>query len=158
MYSLSFLSPHPHWYLLLLAILTSMSWNCILLICIFLTVMLDIFPVPVGHLHFLFRKMSIQFFCLYLNWVIFWCWVVQAVYIYLIFIAFQPYHLQIFSLIQYISFHFVGGFLCCAKTFKFNYIPFIFIFISLTLGDGHKKDWFNLCQRMSCLSVLRGVL
>ena len=38
-----------------------------------------------------------------------------------------------------LSFHFVYGFLCCAKAFEFNKVPFIFVFNSITLGDRSKK-------------------
>ena len=33
-------------------------------------------------------------------------------------------------------FHLAYSFLCYAKAFKFNYIPFIFAFISISLGGG----------------------
>ena len=36
------------------------------------------------------------------------------------------------------SFCFIHGFLCCAKAFKFNYIPCVFVFIFITLEDGSK--------------------
>jgi len=49
-----------------------------------------------------------------------------------------------------LSFCFVYGFRCCAKAFKFNYIPFIFV-IFITLGSGSKKFYCNLCQRMTYL-------
>ena len=48
-----------------------------------------------------------------------------------------------------LSFHLVYGFLCCAKTFKFNSVPFIFVclfvFISITLGGESKMIllWFT---------------
>ena len=46
-----------------------------------------------------------------------------------------------------LSFHFVYGFLCCAKAFKFNSAPlFMFVFISITLGDGSKKILLQLCE------------
>ena len=33
-------------------------------------------------------------------------------------------------------FHLAYSFLCCEKTFKFNQVPLIFVFISITLGGG----------------------
>ena len=44
-----------------------------------------------------------------------------------------------FLLFQGLSFHFVYGFLCCAKAFKFKSHLFIFVFIFITLGYGSKK-------------------
>ena len=69
------------------------------------------FHVPVGHMNFLFGKMSIQFFCPFLIelFVLFvWYWVVWAVCICWTLILYQSYHLQIFSPIQYVVFSF-----CC---------------------------------------------
>ena len=42
------------------------------------------FHVPISHVHLLFGKMSIQFFCLFLNrlFVCFWCWVLWTLYIF----------------------------------------------------------------------------
>ena len=57
------------------------------------------FHVPVGHLHVLFGKMSIQVFCSLFNcclflfvcvsFFFFWCWVVWTVYIFWILIPYQ---------------------------------------------------------------------
>ena len=35
--------------------------------------------------------------------------------------------------------HVVCDSLCCVKAFTFNWVPFIFVFIPITLGDGLKK-------------------
>ena len=63
-----------------------------------------------------------------------------------------------FSVISFANIfsHFVGclcvfleGFLCCAKAFKFNQIPFVFVvvaFVSFALGDRSEKYCYNLCQ------------
>ena len=42
------------------------------------------FHVPISHVHLLFGKTSIQFFCLFLNrlFVCFWCWVLWTLYIF----------------------------------------------------------------------------
>ena len=50
----------------------------------------------------------------------FWCWVSLTVYICWILTSNGSCHLQIFSLIQRLSFHFLNGFLWHAKMFKFN--------------------------------------
>ena len=39
------------------------------------------------------------------------------------------YSLQISSPIQYLFFHFVNGFLCCAKAFKLHHVPLLFFAI-----------------------------
>ena len=41
-------------------------------------------------------------------------------------------------------FHFVYDFLCHAKVFEFNWVPFVIVFIFITLGGGSKKIllWF----------------
>ena len=39
---------------------------------------------------------------------------------------YQLSHLQIFVSFCKLSFHFVNGFLCCAKTFKFNKVQFVY--------------------------------
>ena len=41
------------------------------------------------------------------------------------------------------AFHFVYGFLCSAKACNFDLVPFIFVFIFITQGDGSKKILLN---------------
>ena len=49
-------------------------------------------------------------------------------------------------------FSFIYGFLCAANYFKFNQVPFIFAFVSMTLGDRSKNIYCcALCQRVFCL-------
>ena len=74
---------------------------------------------------YLLWKMSAQVFCLLFNQVVFWYWIVWAVCIFWMSICYCSYYLQIFSP-RSLSFHFVNGFFCSAKTFKFNYIWFIY--------------------------------
>ena len=39
-----------------------------------------------------------------------------------------------------LSFHFADGLLCCARAFKFNWVPFVyFCFVSFVLGDRSEK-------------------
>ena len=98
-------SPHPGQhslfvFFLMIAILISKRWyHIVILICISLMVsQWASFPVPTGHLHFLFGKTSIPFLCPLFNFFFFfWCWVVWAVYICWILTPYQSYHLQIFS-------------------------------------------------------------
>ena len=55
-----------------------------------------------GHLHFLFGKMSILFFCQLFNWVVWflWYWAVWPICWRWVLTSYQSYHLQIFSSIQ----------------------------------------------------------
>ena len=62
--------------------------------------------------------MSVQVLCPFFNCtVVFWCWVVWDVYIFWI----TSKHFLLFSRL---SFHFVNGFFCCAKVFKFTSVQF----------------------------------
>ena len=38
-----------------------------------------------------------------------------------------------------VGYLFVYGFLCFAKAFEFNYVPFVYFCFSINLGDGSKK-------------------
>ena len=77
------------------------------------------FHVPVSHLYFFFGKMSIQVFCSFFeSFVFFWYWVIWPVYIFWNINPSVTSFANIFS--RGLSFHFVSGFLCCSKAFKFN--------------------------------------
>ena len=47
----------------------------------------------------------------------------------------------------YVVFFVGGGFLCCAKSFTSNYIPFVFVFIFFILGDGSKKTLLQFTSK-----------
>ena len=93
--------------------------------------------MPIGHLHVFFGEMSIQVFCTFCNrvvWDFFMLNCMSCLYILdinpLWFISFA----NIFS--HSVGYLFtVNGFPYCAKPFKFNYVLFIFAFISFALGD-----------------------
>ena len=84
--------------------------------------MLRSFHVLVGHLHFFFGKMFIQFHFPFFNQVV--CYF--EVELYDMFIYVRYYSLISHIICKYflrfcrLSFHFINDFLCCAKTFKFN--------------------------------------
>ena len=62
------------------------------------------------------------------------------------------YHLQIFSVIQWVlPFHFVDCFLCCAKAFTFNQVPFICFWFFCLRTQILKKYHYDLCQSVFCL-------
>ena len=81
--------------------------------------------MPVGYLYFHFGKcLSIQFFCPFLN---------QVVFMMLNFMSdlyFHPF--------SRLPFHFVDGFPCCAKLLILIR-SYLLTFVSFTLGDGSKK-------------------
>ena len=56
----------------------------------------------------------------------FWYWAPWAVFIFWILILCWLHHLQIFSSLFGLSFHFVNHFLCCAKTFKVIQVLFAY--------------------------------
>ena len=61
---------------------------------------------------------------------------------------------NIFLPVCRLSFHFVYGFLCCAKTFMLiRYHLFIFVFILITLGGRSKKILLRFMSK-SVLPIL----
>ena len=61
---------------------------------------------------------------------------------------------NIFLPVHKFSFHFVYGFLCCAKTFMlFRYHFFIFVFILITIGGRSKKILLRFMSK-SVLPIL----
>ena len=104
--------------------------------------------MPIGHLFAFFGEMSIQI-CPFFKWVVLCYWIVWILHIFWILTPYCSYHVKILSPIQWLSVHFVNGFLCCAKALKFNSALFIFAFISFTWEDTSQKIYFhNTCQRV----------
>ena len=68
--------------------------------------------VPVSHLDVFSGEMSIQVFCAFSDWVIFFD---TVLYVYVGCIV-----CKYFLSFHRLSFYSVDGFLCCAKAFKFN--------------------------------------
>ena len=56
----------------------------------------------------------------WLGGLFFWYWVVRAVYVFWLVTPFGNIICKYFLPFHRLSFHFVFGFLCCAKAFKFN--------------------------------------
>ena len=58
-----------------------------------------------------------------------------------------------FYLLFRLSSHFVDGFLCCGKVFKFNYVTYVYFCFCLFYLMGHiknKKNCHDFCQRVFC--------
>ena len=114
----------------------------------------------VGHLYVFFGKMSIQVLCPFFNRIV-WGFLIlscmSCLYILdinLLLVIICKYFLPFSRL----CFHFVDGFLCCAKAFKFNQVALVyFCFCFLCLRKQIKKYCYDLCQRVFCLCFLLGV-
>ena len=58
-----------------------------------------------------------------------------------------------------LSFCFVDGFLCCARSFKFNQVPFGSFLLLLSLPETDpNKYYYHFCQKMFCPCFLLSVL
>ena len=98
-------------------------------------------PVLLSHLYVFFGKNVYQIFAHFLIQLFaFWYWVTWAVCVFWRLIPCWLLRLQIFSPFWGLSFYFVYGFLCWAKSFSLIRSQlFICVFICTTLGGGLKK-------------------
>ena len=107
------------------------------------------FHVPIGHLHFLFGKMSFQFFCPFFTQVVFVmlnCWILTLIGCILC------KYLLSFSRLR---FHFVDALLCYAKAFKFNQVPCVYFCFYFIWEIDPKKYCCSLCESGFCLVFLQ---
>ena len=105
----------------------------------------------IGLFDFFFYYWVVWAVCLF--WKLSPCWLYHILQIWL-------YGCKYFLPVCRLPFHFVDGFLCCAKAFMFDWVPFflsLFLFLFLWETD-LRKHWYDLCQRMFCLCSLPGVL
>ena len=116
----------------------------------------------------LFGEMSIQVFCPFFDWVICCCCCCFFIELHELFRYFGELSFvgclicKHFLQFQVLSFYLVYGFLCCAKDFKFNQVPFVKIcFYFHYSRKWVKKDLaviyvkvFFLCFSLSILSSL----
>ena len=77
--------------------------------------------MPVGRLY-VFGEMSISFFCPFFDWVVYFFEFES----YEQFVYFGRIVYKYFLPLRMLCLHFVDGFLCCAKAFKFDYAPFVY--------------------------------
>ena len=122
-------SPYPHQHLLfvvsvMIAILTGdislWFWFCISLMMSSVEYLLTLCMSSLEK--YLFRSSAHFLITLF----VFWYWAVWGIYIFGILTPNQSYHLQIFFPIQLAAFLFSRWFLCCAKAFKSNEVPFVY--------------------------------
>ena len=117
----------------MIAILTGVRWYLLVIQSAFLwwLMMLNIFScVWSPSVYLLWKNVSSSFLSIFLiKLLFFWggYYIVWAVYMVEILTPHWSYYLQKYFLpFSRLSFHFVCGFLCCAKAFKSNCVPFIY--------------------------------
>ena len=129
------------------AILTGVRWYFIMFL-----ILIPLVISNVEHLfmcllkiYVLFGKISIQVFCLFFNWVV---WVSFYIYLYELFTYFGVIgHIicNYFLLCCRLYFHFINGFLYCAKALgSVRSHLFIFAFVSFVWRDWPKKILLQL--------------
>ena len=101
------------------------------------------FHVCISHLHFLFGKMSFQFFYPFFNQVVFVMLNCMSCLYMLDINSYLLYHLQIVA------------FLCYAKASKFNQVPCVYFCFYFVWETEPKKYCCNLCERGFCLVFLQ---
>ena len=96
--------------------------------------------MPTGHLYVFFGEMSVKAYCPFFNWVV-WvfccCWVVWGVCIFWRLSSHWLHYLQIFSTGLFILF--MVSFSVWKLIGLIGFHLFIFVFISIALGDWPKK-------------------
>ena len=125
---------------LMIAILTGMRWHLIL-ICISLVI------ISIENLFICYLDLLL-IFGFFFSFLMLSC-------MSFFYILDQLHYLKIFSPILCVVFHFVHGYLCCAKMFKFHLLIFIFIFIA---PGNRSKCILLLFMSVFCLCFLLGVL
>ena len=129
------------------AILTGVKWYFTVVLIYISWLVSDaehLFMCLLAHLHVFFGEL-LRFSAHF--WIgLFWYWAIWVVCIFWKLIPCHSHHLQIFSPILYVVLLFCLSVLWCAKAFKFKSYLFIFVFISITLGNRSKKYW---CDYMS---------
>ena len=86
----------------------------------------------VSHLYVFFGETSTYFFGPFFDWATYFSGIeLHVLLVFLRLIPCQLLCLLLFSLILNMSFHLAYSFLRCAKAFKFNYVPFGFLFVCL---------------------------
>ena len=118
--------------------------------------------MPVGHLYASFGEMSIEVFCPFFSWVVYFFFILSCVNC-LYILEIKPLSVARFA---NIFSHSVGClFILSVVSFAMQKLSsliwshlFIFALVPFALGDRSKKYFYGLCQRVFCLCSLLGVL